>query len=181
MVGESAAQNSFEASIIVLVGSNSAASAQNGIDSMLASTSVYTNEYCNSLDNNQMFEGIFRGLVRMIHRISFDYKLLGFFTRKSPYSVDELTTLYHFPDINYNKSPIIVWLGYKKVSPPINLKIPKDILIMPDYVRDGVYILTEDGTRLKTDKYGNILRGKNDGFVTEKDEEIQMEPDGDKR
>jgi hypothetical protein len=60
MVGESAAQNSFEASIIVLVGSNSAESAQNGIDSMLASTSVYTNEYCNGLDNNQMFEGIFR-------------------------------------------------------------------------------------------------------------------------
>jgi hypothetical protein len=52
---------------------------------------------------------------------------------------------------------------------------------MPDYVRDKEYILTEDGTRLKTDKYGNILRGKNDGFVTEKDEEILMEVDGDKR
>lgn len=181
MVGESAAQNSFEASIIVLVGSNSAETAQNGIDSMLASTSVYTNEYCNSLDNNQMFEGIFRGLVRTIHRICFDYKLLGFFTRKSPYSVDELTTLYHFPDINYNKSPIIVWLGYKKVSPPINLKTPKDILLMADYVREGDYILTEDGTRLKTDKYGNILRGKNDGFMTEKDEELLMETDGEKR
>ncbi len=56
MVGENAAQNSFEASIIVLVGSNSSETAQNGIDSMLASTSVYTNEYCNSLDNNQMLE-----------------------------------------------------------------------------------------------------------------------------
>gem|GEM_PF-2736591 len=44
----------------MLVGSNSADTAKNGIDSMLASTSVYTNEYCNSLDNNQMLEGIFR-------------------------------------------------------------------------------------------------------------------------
>jgi hypothetical protein len=74
-----------------------------------------------------------------------------------------------------------VWLGYKKVSPPINLKTPKDILLMADYVREGDYILAEDGTRLKTDKYGNILRGKNDGFMTEKDEELLMETDGEKR
>lgn len=52
---------------------------------------------------------------------------------------------------------------------------------MPDYVRDGDYVLTEDGTRLKTDKYGNILRGTNDGFVTDKDVEILMENDGEKR
>ncbi len=52
---------------------------------------------------------------------------------------------------------------------------------MADYVRDGEYVLTEDGTRLKTDKYGNILRGKKDGFVTEKDEELPMEADGDRR
>jgi len=53
--------------------------------------------------------------------------------------------------------------------------------MMADYVREGNFILTEDGTRLKTDKYGNILRGKNDGFITEKDEEILMETDGDRR
>ncbi len=181
MVWENAAQNSFEASIIVLVWSNSSETAQNGIDSMLASTSVYTNEYCNSLDNNQMAEGIFRGIIRTIHRICFDYKLVGFFTKKSPYSADELTTLYHFPDINYNKSPIIVWLGYKKVSPPINLKTPKEVIIMPDYVREGEYVITEDGTKLKTDKYWNILRGKKDGFITEKGEELPMETDGEKR
>jgi hypothetical protein len=52
---------------------------------------------------------------------------------------------------------------------------------MPDYVREGSLILTEDGSKLKTDKYGNILRGKNDGFMTEKDEEILMESDGDRR
>jgi hypothetical protein len=47
MVGENAAQNAFEASMLVLVGSDSDEAAQNGIDSMLASTSVFTNEYCN--------------------------------------------------------------------------------------------------------------------------------------
>ncbi len=46
---------------------------------------------------------------------------------------------------------------------------------MNDYVRVGEYIETEDGTLLKTDKYGNILRGAHDGFVTDTGEEIALE------
>ena len=99
----------------------------------------------------------------------------------SSYSVDELTTLYHFPDVNYNKSPIIAWLGYKKVAPPPNLKIPKDKIIMTDYVRDGNFIITEDGTKLKTDKYGNLARGADDGFIAEDDKAVPLQADGDNR
>jgi hypothetical protein len=56
MVGESAAQSAFSATILVVVGSDTVESAQGGIDSMLTSTSVFTNEYCNELDNNQFLE-----------------------------------------------------------------------------------------------------------------------------
>lgn len=164
--------------MIVLVGSDSIESAQNGINSLLASTSIYTNEYCNSLDNNQVVEGIFRPFVRASHLFAFRYKLAGFVTKTSPYSIDELTTLYHFPDVNYNKSPIIYWLGYKKVAPPSNLKLPKEKTIMTDYVREEKYVITQDGTRLKTDEYGNIARGSNDGYLTEKDVEIELAKDG---
>lgn len=181
MVGENAAQNAFEASMLVLVGSDTEQWAQNGIDSMLASTSIYTNEYCNNLDNNQLMEGLFRPIVRFLHKMAFRFKLAGFVTKMSPYSVDELTTLYHFPDINYNKSPIIYWLGYKKVAPPSNLKTPTEKLIMVDYVREWEYIITEDGTQLKTDKSGNIARWPNDGFITANDEEIPLQTEGDKR
>jgi hypothetical protein len=51
------------------------------------------------------------------------------------YSADELSTLYHFPDINYNKSPIINWLDYKKLSPPHNLKYPSDPCILEEKVK----------------------------------------------
>ncbi len=181
MVGESAAQSAFSATILVVVGSDTVESAQGGIDSMLTSTSVFTNEYCNELDNNQFLEWAFRWLVRPIHNLAFRFKLAGFFTKMSSYSVDELTTLYHFPDVNYNKSPIIAWLGYKKVSPPPNLKVPKDKVIMTDYVRDGNFIITEDGTKLKTDKYGNLARGADDGFITEDDKAVPLQADGDNR
>jgi sulfite reductase alpha subunit-like flavoprotein len=71
MVGESAAQSAFDCTILVIVGSDSAESAQNGINSMLTSTSVFTNEYCNELDNNQFIEGAFRWIVKPLHWISF--------------------------------------------------------------------------------------------------------------
>lgn len=181
MVGESAGQSAFTCTIMVLVGSDSEESAQNGINSMLTSTSVFTNEYSNELDNNQFLEGAFRWIIKPLHWISFKHKLAGFFTKKCAYSIDELTTLYHFPDVNYNKSPIIYWLGYKKVAPPSNLKVPKEKLIMTDYVREDKYIITEDGTKLKTDEHGNIARGPHDGFLTENDEEILLQTEGDKR
>lgn len=47
--------------------------------------------------------------------------------------------MYHFPDINYNKSPIISWLGYKKLPVPQNLKFPSDATILEDTIeKDGV-------------------------------------------
>jgi len=52
---------------------------------------------------------------------------------------------------------------------------------MTDYARDGEYIITEDGTRLKTDQYGNIARGEKDGFLTKDGEEILLQTEGDKR
>lgn len=59
MVGESAAQSTFDCSIIAIVGSDTEESAQNGINSIITSTSIFTNEYCNELDNNQFLEGAF--------------------------------------------------------------------------------------------------------------------------
>jgi len=40
------------------------------------------------------------------------------------FSTDELSSLFHLPDVNYNKSPIINWLDYKKLPLPYNLKPP---------------------------------------------------------
>jgi hypothetical protein len=52
------------------------------------------------------------------------------FQNISIFSIDELSSMYHFPDINYNRSPIIEWLEYKKLAPPHNLKQPKKPIIL---------------------------------------------------
>jgi hypothetical protein len=49
-------------------------------------------------------------------------------------SIDEISTLYHMPDISYNRSPIIKWLEYKKLPVPHNLKFPKEPTIIEEKV-----------------------------------------------
>lgn len=84
----------------------------------------------------------------------------------SNFSCDELSTLYHFPDINYNKSPIIAWLEYKMLSPPSNLRFPKEPLIMKDYKRDAKgNIFTEDGSLLRVDKNKNLERSADKDLI----------------
>lgn len=74
--------------------------------------------------------------------------------------------MYHFPDINYNKSPIISWLDYKMLPTPQNLFTPREPLILKDYKRDkNGNIYTEDGSLLKVDKNKNLMRDESKNLI----------------
>lgn len=68
---------------------------------------------------------------------AYRYKLVGFFQNVSIFAADEISTLYHMPDITYNKSPLINWLGYKKLSPPHNLRIPSEATMLEEKDAEG--------------------------------------------
>ncbi len=160
MVGESAGQPGFSTSIRVLVSSDTPESARSGLQNMIASTSIFTDEYNNSLDNPQMLEdsplAIFLTPMRFF---AYQHRLVGMLQNISSFSCDELSTMYHFPDINYNKSPLIQWLDYKILPPPPNLKTPKEPLILNDYKRDADgNIVATDGSLLMVDKNKNLIR-----------------------
>ncbi len=166
-VWESAWQQWFEASIRFLVASNNDQSAKDWLRGLLSTTSVYTDEYNNKLDDPRIVEDVFSFILTPIRYIGFKFKLSWLFQKKSIFSVDELSTLYHFPDINYNKSPVIKWLEYKMIAPPSNLKFPKDPLILIDYKRDkNGNIYTQDWTLLKVDKNKNLMRDESRNFIT---------------
>lgn len=167
MVGESAGQPGFDTSIRILVSSDTRLSAHNGLQNLIAATSIFTDEYNNQLDNPQMIEDMFRFMFTPLRYFAFKYRLLGIFQNISKFSCDELSTIYHFPDIKYNKSPIISWLDYKKLTPPSNLRIPTEPLIMKDYKRNSEgQIFTSDGSLLKVDKNKNLFRDENKDFET---------------
>ena len=162
MVGESAGQPGFEASIRILVSSDTRESAHQGLQSLVAATSIFTDEYNNQLDNPQMVEDMFRVLFTPLRYFAFEYRLIGIFQKISRFSSDEMSTIFHFPDIKYNKSPIIAWLDYKMLSIPQNLKFPKIPLILKDYKRDASgSIFTTDGSLLRVDKNKNLYRDEN--------------------
>lgn len=164
-MGESAGQPGFSASIRVLVGSDTPQSAENVLQTIIGGTNIYTDEYNNKLDNPQ-YEDLFAFFFVPIRYFAFRFRLLGFLQATSAFSTDELCSLYHFPDINYNRSPIIKWLDYKMLAPPHNLKQPLNPTMLSDYKRDkNGNVYTEDGSLLAVDKNLNIKRDENKNFV----------------
>ena len=126
IMGEAAAQPSFETSIRIIVASKTEKQARQAVHAIVAASSIFTDEYNNALDNPQLYEDSFPWIFTPCRYFAFRHKLVGFFQNVSVFSTDEVSTLYHMPDINYNKSPIINWLEYKKLPPPHNLKMPHE-------------------------------------------------------
>ena len=77
MVGESAGQQGFEASIRILVSSDTRESAHEGLHSLVASGSVFTDEYNNQLDNPQMIEDVFRFFFTPLRYFAYQFRLIG--------------------------------------------------------------------------------------------------------
>ena len=126
---------------------------------------MYTDEYNNKLDNPQI-EDLLAFFFTPIRYFAYRFRMIGFLQAKSVFSVDELSTMYHFPDINYNKSPIIKWLDYKMLAPPHNLKTLNKPLSLSDYKRDDKgNIYTEDGTLLKVDSNKILVRDEQRNFI----------------
>lgn len=180
MVGESAGQPGFQASMRILVASDTPQSAESGLYNLVSAMNIYTDEYNNKLDNPQILENMFAFFFTPIRYLAFRLRLVGLLQTKSMFSTDELSTLYHFPDINYNKSPIIKWLEYKMLTPPNNLRTPKKPTMLMDYIRDkDGNVQTVDGSYLKVDENWNLVRDETRNFVTTTGETVMIFVDGD--
>ncbi len=129
---ESAAQPAFLWSIRILVSSKYKEKAVDNLHAIISSASIFTDEYNNSLDNPQLLEESLDFIFWPIRRFAFRHKLVGLLQDKSMFSSDEVATIYHFPDINYNRSPIIHWLSYKKLPLPHTLKMLSEPTILEE-------------------------------------------------
>lgn len=179
MVGESAGQPAFKTAIRILVSSDTKESAKNGLYNLLGTTSIYTDEYNNKLDDPRVTEDILGFFFTPIRYLAFRFKLGGLLQKESMFSTDELSTLFHFPDINYNKSPFIKWLDYKMLAVPSNLKTPTEPLILSDYKRDkSGNIFTKDGSLLKVDKNKNFVRDEEKNFILLTGEKVLVHKEG---
>jgi hypothetical protein len=129
---EAAGQPFFTSSIRILVSSKNHQTAENWVHAIVAAASIFTDEYNNALDNPQVREDALPFIFTPLRYFWFKYKLVWFFQNISYLSIDEVSTLYHMPDITYNRSPIITWLEYKKLPIPHNLKFPTEPTILEE-------------------------------------------------
>ena len=134
---EAAGQPFFSSSIRILVSSKTDHTAEHWVHNIVGAASIFTDEYNNALDNPQVREDALPFIFTPLRYFGFKYKLVGFFQNTSYFSVDEIATLYHLPDINYNKSPIINWLEYKKLPVPHNVKMPTEPTILEEKDENG--------------------------------------------
>ena len=129
---EAAGHPFFTSPIRILVSSKDHKRAEDWVHAIVAAASIFTDEYNNSLDNPQVREDAFPWIFTPLRYFGFKYKLVWFFQDISYFSIDEISTLYHMPDIAYNRSPIINWLEYKKLPIPHNLKSPSKPTILEE-------------------------------------------------
>ncbi len=129
---ETSAQPTFKSSIRVIVSSKQKQSSEEWVHAIVAAASMFTDEYNNALDNPQILEDAFPWFFTPVRYFAFKNKLVWFLQNKSRFAADEISTLYHLPDITYNRSSIISWLDYKKLPTPHNLKTPSEKTILEE-------------------------------------------------
>ena len=120
-IWEEAARPVFRSWIYVATSSDEKENLGKNMDSIISSYNVYWDEYGNELNEESTKHDVFGFLIRPMWKLWMNTFLTGFFTKYHYYTVNALTSLFHFPDGAYNRSPIIEWMQYKVLAWPNNL------------------------------------------------------------
>jgi len=120
---EEAANSAFESWLILVTSSDVKERTRDNIQQVISAYNVYTDQYANSLDNPEKVADIFEFIVQPLRKIASTFKLTKFFFARNVFTINELASLFHFPDATYNRSNIIERLQYKVVSAPMDLPI----------------------------------------------------------
>lgn len=122
------------------------------MDSLISAYNIYGDEYANSLDESNIKHDTLGFIFKPLWKLAARLFLVKFFFKVNYFTTNALTSLYHFPDGMYNRSPAIDWMQYKLVSAPNNLPI-LDEKNYTGYIMSG--ILAEN---YKHGKLSNILQ-----------------------
>ena len=120
-IGEEAGNPIYRSGLIIISSSDVDGQARNNLKAMESAYNVFTDEYSNRISDNNTKHDIFTSIFMPLWKIATNYYLTGFFYKYSFFSTNELTSLYHFADSIYNRSPVIEWMQYKVLSAPSNL------------------------------------------------------------
>lgn len=132
IMGEEAGKHAFEAWVMLISSSNEPDRPETNLDNMISVFTIYRDEFNNELDNNEFLTDAMWWFFKPLWKFAAKFQLTNFFYKRNILTPNALTSLFHYPDGLYNRSPIIKWLDYKMLAAPDNLpelKEPTDYII----------------------------------------------------
>jgi hypothetical protein len=125
-IGEKAGDSGFEVSFRILASAKTHKKAEETINNMLTGMNVFKDMYCNWFEGSRII--IINTINSFLLYHAFQKRLIHFFHTTNILSAKELAGIFHFPDAQYNKIPVIKWMSYKVLPPPSN--VPKSGLLL---------------------------------------------------
>ena len=123
---EEAANPTFRSTVSIIASSNVRGRPKEIINNLESAYNVYSDEYSNSLECSNIKHDMLGLLYVPLWTAGVSMYVTGFFSKYSYFSTNELSSLFHFPDGLYNRSPVIEWMQYKVIAPPSNLPMFDD-------------------------------------------------------
>ncbi|MBU0577171.1 type IV secretion system DNA-binding domain-containing protein [Patescibacteria group bacterium] len=146
-IGEKASQVGFDTSIRIVGVADSNQRATEITNNMNVAFSVYHDQYLNWFQGRRIlpFNFINNPLMKYLYR----RRIPGILHKRALFAQDELASLFHFPDSRYNPIPIIKWLKYKVLSPPVDLPTEGVVIGKSNYRGQlkEIRIMRDDRTR----------------------------------
>ena len=118
---EEAANPTFRSTVSIIASSNVKGRPKEIINNLESAYNVYSDEYSNALECSNVKHDVFWFFYVPLWTVGVSVYVTWFFSKYSYFSTNELSSLFHFPDGLYNRSPVIEWMQYKVIAPPSNL------------------------------------------------------------
>lgn len=113
----------YQAGLMLITTSDDKSKLDANLDILMSSYNVYGDEYGNEFEDQNNKHDLLPFFFRPVWKFAALFALTNFFFRKHYFGVNELASLFHFPDNTYNRSPAISWMQYKVLPAPDNLPI----------------------------------------------------------
>lgn len=125
-MGEEAGRHAFSCNMYLMSSSAEPDRPKANIRNMVWIFNIFKDEFNNELDLNEWKVDIFWFILKPIRRFMNNIGSVAVLHKTNIFTENQLTTLYHFPDGAFNRSPSIKWMDYKVLSAPDNLYRPKE-------------------------------------------------------
>ncbi len=126
VMGEEAWRHAFSCSLYFISSSDESDKPKSNIRNMVGIYNIFKDEFNNELDVNEWKVDILWFILKPIWKFLHSIGSIAFLHKNNIFTENQLTTLFHFPDGTFNRSPSIKWMDYKVLAAPDNLYKPKE-------------------------------------------------------